>query len=183
MSLIWTGRASSACTCWTTQRMHAPWHGPLGFITSSRRPHLKEAGNLRYVRAHDVPNCITILDADFCPPRLPALEVIPCPHRAVSSRSCRRHSSSRCVPGRSGLSAERASFKELFYRAVQVNQDRFGRPICAYGDLWVTTGLTALEPFGAPLRSTTLRTYTGFPRARRGLASVHPCVPRASGVC
>jgi hypothetical protein len=54
----------------------------------------------------------TILDADFCTRPDFLREVIPYFIKTTSSRSCRRHSSSRCAP-EAGLSAERASFKSV----------------------------------------------------------------------
>jgi cellulose synthase/poly-beta-1,6-N-acetylglucosamine synthase-like glycosyltransferase len=151
------------------------------YIVRDDRPHLKKAGNLRYAFARTTSPFITILDADFCPRPDFLREVIPY-FKDGKLAILQTPQFFKVRPEQKWVERGAGIVQELFYRAVQVNRDRFGAAICV--GTCGTYRRTALEPFGGTAAiDYSEDVHTGFHVLDAGWHVKYIPVCLASGVC
>ena len=152
------------------------------YMVRPNRGWMKKAGNLRHAYENSYGEFIVILDADFAPREDFLFETLPYMDKDPQIGIVQTPQFFRQVPGQSWMERGAGAVQELFYRVVQVSQDRFEGAICA-GSCALYRRAALDSTGGATLTEHSEDMHTGFDLYRQGWKLRYLPIALATGIC
>ncbi len=152
------------------------------YFVRPNRGWMKKAGNLRHAYDNSGGEFIVIFDADFAPREDFLGETLPYMQKSPHLGIVQTPQFFRQDPNQSWMERGAGAVQELFYRVVQVSQDRFDGAICAGScALYRRTALGSTG--GATLTEHSEDMHTGFDLYQQGWSLRYIPVALATGIC
>lgn len=152
------------------------------YLVRPNRGWMKKAGNLRHAYENSYGEFIVILDADFAPREDFLAETLPHMQKDPRLGIVQSPQFFRQEPGQTWMERGAGAVQELFYRVVQVSQDRFDGAICA-GSCALYRRSALDSTGGATLTEHSEDMHTGFDVYRQGWKIRYLPVALATGIC